>query len=48
MENVTLVNVDELSRVTNKTIDSRQQEVSVVEKILENHKNEFIEWHSYK
>lgn len=48
MENVTVVNVDELSRVTNKTIDSRQQEVSVVEKILENHKNEFIEWHNYR
>ncbi len=44
MENVTLVNVDELSKVTDETLAIRQKEVPVAEAIIETHKAEFNEW----
>tara|TARA_B110000444_G_scaffold201154_1_gene192924 strand:- start:7507 stop:8763 length:1257 start_codon:yes stop_codon:yes gene_type:complete len=48
MENVTLVNVDKLSRITDKTLSLRQGEVQFTEEILRTHENEFLEWASYR
>jgi glutamyl-tRNA reductase len=44
LKNVTLVNVDELSKITDKTLAIRQQEIPLAEKIIETHVEEFSEW----
>ncbi len=44
LSNVTLVNVDTLSKVTDETLTKRKQEVTNVEAILEDYKTEFYEW----
>ena len=44
LENVTLINVDELSKITDETLAIRQQEVPVAEGIIEVHNLEFQEW----
>ncbi len=44
LENVTLVNIDELSKITDKTIAERQKEVPKAEAIIMEHKAEFIAW----
>lgn len=44
MVNVTFVGVDELSEVTDKTLEIRKQEVPKAEIIIAEHKNEFYEW----
>lgn len=44
MLNVTFVGVDELSKVTDKTLEDRKQEVPKAEIIIAEHKNEFYEW----
>lgn len=44
LENVSLVNIDELSKITDKTIAERQKEVPKAEAIIMEHKAEFIEW----
>ncbi|RCS27731.1 glutamyl-tRNA reductase [Polaribacter sp. WD7] len=41
---VTLINVDELSKITDETLAIRQQEVPVAESIIETHKSEFNNW----
>ena len=43
-ENVTLVNVDELSKITLETLSKRQNEVPKAEKIIEVYKEEFNDW----
>ena len=43
-KNVTLVNVDELSKVTDETLAKRLAEVPYAENIIETHKAEFNEW----
>ncbi|CAM1333580.1 glutamyl-tRNA reductase [Tenacibaculum aestuariivivum] len=48
LPNVTLVNVDELSKITDETLAIRQQEIPVAEKIIQTHKNEFKEWLSHR
>lgn len=45
---ITLVNVDELSKITDKTIETRKQEIPVAESIIEDYKSEFNEWISYR
>lgn len=45
---VTLVNVDELSEITHKTIETRKSEIPVAEKIIEKYKGEFNEWISIR
>ena len=48
-KNVTLVNVDELSKITLETLSTRQKEVPIAEKIIEVYKEEFNDWlHSRK
>jgi len=44
LPNVTSVNIDELSRITDKTIKDRQKEVPEAEKIIMEYKAEFMEW----
>ncbi|WP_139959263.1 glutamyl-tRNA reductase [Flavicella sediminum] len=44
LESVSLVNIDELSKITDKTIEERQKEVPKAEAIIMSHKAEFIEW----
>ena len=48
LKNVTLVNVDELSKVTDETLAIRQKEVPVAEAIIEAHKVEFNEWLNHR
>ena len=48
MPNVTLVNVDELSKITDETLSVRQQEIPVAEAIIEEHKAEFNEWLNHR
>lgn len=48
LKNVTLINVDELSKVTYKTLAIRQQEIPFAESIIETHKNEFNEWLNHR
>ena len=43
-ENVTLVNVDELSKITLETLSTRQNEVPKAEKIIEVYREEFNDW----
>ncbi len=44
IEGVTLVNVDELSKITDKTIETRRKEIPKAEKIIDTYKNDFNEW----
>jgi glutamyl-tRNA reductase len=48
IEGITLINVDELSKITDKTIETRKQEIPITEKIIEQYKNEFNDWISYR
>ncbi len=47
-KNITLVNVDELSKITDETLAVRQKEVPLAESIIETHQNEFIEWLNHR
>lgn len=44
LDNITLVNIDELSKITNKTIAEREKEIPKAEAIILEHKMEFMEW----
>jgi len=44
LKNVSLVNVDELSKITLETLSTRQKEVPKAEEIIELYKEEFNEW----
>jgi glutamyl-tRNA reductase len=48
MENISLVNIDELSKITNKTIAERKKEIPKAEKIISEHKAEFMEWIAHR
>ena len=43
-ENVSLVNVDKLSKITLETLSTRQKEVPIAEEIIEVYKEEFNDW----
>ncbi|MDP4599733.1 MAG: glutamyl-tRNA reductase [Polaribacter sp.] len=43
-QGVKLVNVDELSKITDETLAIRQQEIPFAEAIIESHKKEFNDW----
>lgn len=44
LENIILVNVDELSKITDKTLARRQAEIPKAESIIKKHKEEFVNW----
>ena len=48
LNHVTLVNVDELSKITDETLAIRQQEVPVAEGFIEIYKEEFTEWLNHR
>lgn len=48
LANVTLINVDELSKITDETLAIREQEIPKAEKIIETHKEEFSEWLNHR
>jgi len=48
LENVSLVNVDELSKITLETLAIREKEVPKAEEIIEIHKEEFNEWLNHR
>lgn len=48
LKGVTLVNVDELSKITDKTIETRKSEIPAAEKIIEKYKGEFNDWISHR
>lgn len=45
---VTLINVDELSKITDKTIETRLAQIPLAEKIIEKYREEFNEWISHR
>ncbi len=47
-EGVTLINVDELSKITDKTIEDRKKEIPVAQEIIDHYKQDFNEWISYR
>lgn len=47
-EGVTLVNVDQLSKITDETLALRQKEIPMAEAIIETHKEEFNEWLNHR
>jgi len=48
LEGVTLVNVDELSKITDKTLETRKSEIPEAEKIINKYKEEFNDWISLR
>ena len=47
-KNVSLVNVDELSKITDETLSVRQKEIPLAEAIITTHKNEFNDWLNHR
>lgn len=47
-ENITLINVDELSKITDETLAIREKEIPTAEAIIETHKAEFNEWLNHR
>lgn len=45
---VSLINVDELSKITDETLSKRLAEVPLAEKIIDNHKTEFKDWLNHR
>ncbi|MGB0880294.1 MAG: glutamyl-tRNA reductase [Polaribacter sp.] len=47
-EHISLVNIDELSKITDETLAIRQQEIPLAEAIIETHKQEFNDWLNHR
>lgn len=45
---ITLVNVDGLSKITDRTLENRKQQIPFVEQIIAKHEAEFNEWVSHR
>lgn len=48
LPNITLINVDELSKIKDATLQNRVAEVPKAKKIIEAHINEFLSWHQMR
>ncbi len=48
LDHITLVNVDELSKIKDATLEKRKAEIPKVKAIIEEHVNEFLEWHEMR
>ena len=44
LDNVSLINVDELSKITLETLSKRQNEIPKAEQIIKAYKEEFNDW----
>ncbi len=48
LKNITLINVDELSKITDETLTIRQKEIPAAEAIVKTHKDDFNEWLNHR
>ncbi|MEO6731652.1 MAG: glutamyl-tRNA reductase [Ferruginibacter sp.] len=48
LSNITLVNVDDLSKIKDETLYKRQAEVPKAKAIIADHINEFLDWHEMR
>jgi glutamyl-tRNA reductase len=48
LSNIKLINVDELSSIKDKTLESRSAEIPKVKMIIREHVDEFLEWHEMR
>ncbi len=48
LPNITLVNVDELSKIKDETLHKRIAEIPKAKAIIANHINEFLDWHEMR
>ena len=48
IQGITLVNVDDLSKITDKTIELRQKEIPKAKKIIAFYKSEFNDWIAHR
>lgn len=48
LNNVTLVNVDELSKIKDNSLQKREAEIPLVKEIIGNHMDEFFEWNEMR
>lgn len=48
LSNITLVNVDELSRIKDKTLQKREAEVPKAKLIIDKHVSDFLSWHQMR
>lgn len=48
LEHITVVNIDELSKITDETLAMREQEIPIAEAIIETHKSDFNEWLNHR
>lgn len=48
MNGVSLINVDELSKITDKTIETRKAQIPLAEKIIKKYRDEFNDWISHR
>ncbi|SNR61936.1 glutamyl-tRNA reductase [Lutibacter flavus] len=48
MKDIQLINVDELSKITDKTIETRKEQIPLAEKIIEKYRQEFNDWISHR
>jgi glutamyl-tRNA reductase len=48
LNNVRLVNVDDLSKIKDATLESRRAEVPKANEIISNHISEFLDWHAMR
>ncbi|MDO9373529.1 MAG: glutamyl-tRNA reductase [Bacteroidota bacterium] len=48
LSNITLVNVDELSKIKDQTLHQREAEVPKAKEIIRFHINEFLDWHQMR
>lgn len=48
LSHITLVNVDELSKIKDATLEKRKAEIPKVKSIIASHIDEFVEWHEMR
>ena len=48
LSNITLINVDELSKIKDETLDKRKTEIPKAKAIIANHIAEFLDWHEMR
>jgi glutamyl-tRNA reductase len=48
LKEIRLINVDELSKITDKTIETRKEQIPLAENIIKKYKQEFKDWISHR
>ena len=47
-DNISMIDVDALSKKTKETIEDRKKQIPLVEEIIQKHKSEFYEWLNFR